>query len=299
MSTIHDQRRAVRVTNTTESPYPIKEHTQIAEFSVVTPEQSKHKRPVEMAILSMIPQGDHNLTAYLCEFLGMKKPEQQDSTSCFPTPENDGKPWDHTPKQTRILKELTELKEKDKLNQQDNKQSRNEFLKWFDGTDKLTEPEKQAIEDILVNYRDNFARNRLDIGMNTEFKVKSTAKNDKAVFSQSLPMPIHLKEDLIVEMAPKNKYGISFHFFITLHFLSCPDHPTSFNINAYNREEEKQFHTANEEQITADRGYKAGFKIADGTTAVMATHLGKQERFFDLAHCAVTFSRIAGGPKRH
>ena len=35
MSTIIDKRIAVRVTNTTESPYLIKKHTQIAEFSVV------------------------------------------------------------------------------------------------------------------------------------------------------------------------------------------------------------------------------------------------------------------------
>ena len=40
MSTIIDKRIAVRVTNTTESPYLIKKHTQIAEFSVVTLEQS-------------------------------------------------------------------------------------------------------------------------------------------------------------------------------------------------------------------------------------------------------------------
>ena len=37
--------------------------------------------------------------------------------------------------------------------------------------------------------------------MNTQFKVKLTPKDDKAVYSQSLPMAIHLKEDLIVELA--------------------------------------------------------------------------------------------------
>ena len=41
MSTITDKRIAVRVTNKTESPYLIKKQTQIAEFSVVTPQQSK------------------------------------------------------------------------------------------------------------------------------------------------------------------------------------------------------------------------------------------------------------------
>ena len=48
----------------------------------------------------------------------------------------------------------------------------------------------------------------MDIGMNTELKVKLTLKYDKAVYSQNLPMPIHLKEDLIVELALMHKYGI-------------------------------------------------------------------------------------------
>ena len=182
MSTIIDKRIAVGVTNTTESPYLIKKHTQIAEFSVVTPEQSKHIKPVDMAILSMIPQGDPDLTAYLNELLRTNKPEQQDNTFWFPTPDNPGKLEDHTPIQTRILKELIELKDKEKLNPQESTESRSKFLKRFDWTDTLlTETEKQAIEDILVEYHDIFARHRMDIGINTEFKVKLTPKDDKAV----------------------------------------------------------------------------------------------------------------------
>ena len=105
-STIIDKRIAVRVTNTTESPYLIKKQSQIAEFSVVTPEQSKHIKPVGMTILSIIPQGDPDLTHYLNELLRTKKPEQQNNTICFPTPENLGKPEDHTHRQTRNLKKL-------------------------------------------------------------------------------------------------------------------------------------------------------------------------------------------------
>ena len=208
MSTIIDKRIAVRVTNTTESPYLIKKHTQIEEFSVVTPQQSKHIKPVDMAILSMIPQGDPHLTAYLNELLRTNKPEQQNNTFWFPTPENAGKLEDHTPIQTRILKELNELKDKEKLNPQESTQSRTKILKRFNWTDMLlTEMEKQAIEDIVVEYHDIFAGHRKDIGMNTEFKVKLTTKDDKAVYSQSLPMPIHLKEDLIAELALIHKYG--------------------------------------------------------------------------------------------
>ena len=180
MSTVIDKRIAARVTNTTESPYLIKKHTQIAEFSVVTPEQTKHIKPVDMAILTMIPQGDPDLTAYLNELLRTNKPEQQNNMFSFPTPENPGKPDDHTPIQTRILKELNELKDEEKLNPQESTESRKKNLKRFDWTDTLlTETEKQAIEDILVEYHDIFARRRMDIGMNTEFKVKLLPKTTK------------------------------------------------------------------------------------------------------------------------
>ena len=146
VSTIIDKRIAVRVTKTTESPYLIKKHTRIAQFSVVTPEQSKHIKPVDMAILSMIPQDDPDLTAYLNELLRKSKPKQQDNTFWFPTPENPGNPEDHTPIQTRILKELKELKDKEKLNPQESIESRNKILKQFDWTNTHpTEPEKQAI----------------------------------------------------------------------------------------------------------------------------------------------------------
>ena len=152
MSTIIDKRIAVRVANTTESPYLVKKHTQIAEFSVVTPEQSKHIKPVDIAILSMIPQGDPDLTAYLNELLRTNKPEQQDNTFWFPTPENPGKPEDHTPIQTRIPKELNELKDKEELNPQESTESRNKFLKRFDWTNTLlTETKNRELKTIWLS----------------------------------------------------------------------------------------------------------------------------------------------------
>ena len=86
MSTIIDRKIAVRVTNTTESPYTINKNTQIAEFSVVTPEQSKFIKPVDMAVLIMIPEGDPDLISYLTEILRTNKPDQQTNTFWFPTP---------------------------------------------------------------------------------------------------------------------------------------------------------------------------------------------------------------------
>ena len=209
MSTIFDRKRAVRITNTTESPYTINKNTQIAEFSVVTPEQSKFIKPVNMAIFSMNPESDPDLITYLTELLRTNKQDQQTNTFWFPTPENPGNTEQHTPIQIRILKELRELQLKEKLNSKDDIASGMEFLKRFDWTDTLlTETEKQAVEDILVEYNDIFARHRMDIGMDSEFKMRLTPKDDKVVYSQNLPMPFHLKEDLIVELALMHKYGI-------------------------------------------------------------------------------------------
>ena len=76
-----------------------------------------------MTIVCMIPRGDPDLTAYLNELLKTNKIEQQNNTLWFPTPENIGKPEDHNPIQTRILKELIELKDKEKLNPHENTES--------------------------------------------------------------------------------------------------------------------------------------------------------------------------------
>ena len=113
------------------------------------------------------------------------------------------------PIETWTLRELIELKAIEKLNPPQGRELRNQFPKRLEWTNTLLpETVKQAIEDILVEYHDIFARHRKDIGMNSEFKVKLTPKDDKTLYSQSLPLPIHLKEDLFAELALMHKYGI-------------------------------------------------------------------------------------------
>ena len=210
ISTNFDRNIAVRVTKKTESPYTINKNTQIAELSLVTPEESRFIRPVDTAILSMTAETDPDLIFYLTELLRMNQPDQQNNTFWFPAPENPGNIEDHTPTQTRNLKQLRELQQKEKLNPKYNAETRMEFLKRFDWTDTLlTGAEKQAVEDIPVDYHDIFAKYRKDIGMNTEFKVKLTPKDDKAFDNQNLAMPIHLNEDVNVEFTFMHKYGIS------------------------------------------------------------------------------------------
>ena len=104
---------------------------------------------------------------------------------------------------------MRELEEEEKLNSKDDVESQMKPLERFDWTDTLlTETEKYTAQDILVEYRDIFARHTMDIGMNTDFKLGLTPKEDKTFDSGNPTMPIHLKEDLIVEMALMHKHGI-------------------------------------------------------------------------------------------
>ena len=68
--------------------------------------------------------------------------------------------------------------------------------------------EIRQIETLLVEFHDIFARHRFDIGVNEEFTVKLTPKDESPAYSQSLPTPVHLKEDILVELALLHKYGI-------------------------------------------------------------------------------------------
>ena len=92
ISTIIDRKIAVRVTNTMESPYTINKNAQIAEFTVVTPEQSKFIKPVDMAFLGKFREGDPDLITYLTELLRTKKPDQQKIWFLAPDTQ---KTWQH------------------------------------------------------------------------------------------------------------------------------------------------------------------------------------------------------------
>ena len=72
----------------------------------------------------------------------------------------------------------------------------------------LQHHKNKQIEALLVEFHDIFARHRFDIGVNEEFTVKLTPKDESLAYSQSLPTPINLKEDILVELTLLHKYGI-------------------------------------------------------------------------------------------
>ena len=62
---------------------------------------------------------------------------------------------------------------------------------------------------MLLDFNDIFARNHFDVGYNTEYKVKLNPDENKRVYTQSHPTAIHLREELLVELAIMQNYNIS------------------------------------------------------------------------------------------
>ena len=105
----------------------------------------------------------------------------------FPTPENPGNPDKHTSIQKRILQELQQLQQQEKLDPKQFEEQRREFLKDFNWNySLLTEEEKQQVEDLLVEYNDIFGRHRLDISINTELTIKLTPKETSVLPGSTL-----------------------------------------------------------------------------------------------------------------
>ena len=160
-------------------------------------------------MLSFMIQHEDTTEIYINELLKVPSQDHDQESYWFPTQDDPGDPTTYTPIQQRIYNELLELKQLEQLNPQDNEESRQSFLSNFDWTDTtLNTDERNQIEEILIEFHDIFARHRFDIGTNREFMVKLTPNDDRPAYSQSLPTPINLKDDITVELALLHKYGI-------------------------------------------------------------------------------------------
>ena len=201
---------SIHVNNFTDQPYTIKRGSHIANVSVLTPEQMKYVNPIDpVTTWHFLKDNPENAAYYASSLIKSPKTSEDSENYRFPTPEEPGDPQTHTPIQQRILRELRNLQDLGKLNPQDDPEYRKQFLANFDWTDStLNSAEITQIEELLVEFHDIFARHRFDIGMNEDFKVTLTPKDDSPAYSQSLPTPINLKEDILVELALLHRYGI-------------------------------------------------------------------------------------------
>ena len=210
ISSAQINKHMVQISSFIDHPYTLKKGTHMANFSILTPEQTKHIRPVNPTSVRHLQNNNHDdAIPYINSLLKSTKTDEVIETYWFPTPQYPGNEKEHTPIQTRILNELRELEQLEKLKPLENTDSRNQFLSNFDWTDSTLQPNsKQAVEMLLVDFHDIFAQHRFDIGINTDFKVQLTSLDNRPAYSQSLPARTNLKDDILVELALLHKYGV-------------------------------------------------------------------------------------------
>ena len=127
----------------------------------------------------------------------------------FPTPENCKDPENLTGIHKRIYDEIVALKAREKLEPDKNSEDRKKFLSQFTWENSVFNAEQiNIVETLLLKYHRIFARHRLDIGANEEFKVKLTPENDKPMYTQGPPTPIHYRDEVLEELALLQYWGV-------------------------------------------------------------------------------------------
>ena len=206
MSEINDQQTHVQITNYLDHSITIPQNTTVAVFRILTPNQAKNVQPMTSEQLTLITKFPDEATNVINQLF--QEPDASKDKRWYPTPETCDDPKKLNKIERRIYDEIIQLREAEKLDPTRDDDQRRTFLKNFSWDDSiLTEQEQQRIEALLVKYHTIFARHRLDIGINTDFKIKLTPKHDDPVYAQSLPTPTNLKDDLLVELALMQEYG--------------------------------------------------------------------------------------------
>ena len=109
----------------------------------------------------------------------------------------------------RIYDELVKFKNLEAIQPLSRNEDRKTFLnafKWSDSV--LSDKDKERTEQLLVEFNDIFTRHRLDIGYTHKFSVKLTPDTNRPVYSKTQRISIHLKDDLLVELALLQYYGV-------------------------------------------------------------------------------------------
>ena len=201
----------LRIINASRNLVLLPKDPEIAKFSIPSPEQTNYLLPVEPAILAQ--QKFHKHTSQLLKDNNYNRQHrvkaQQSETFWLPTTETRERPDKLNGIEKTTFLQLQENREKEKLKHFSSNEDRVKFLKqilWESTL--LTIEEKTQVEEFLVEYHDIFARHRLDVGRNDVFKVKFTPEYERPVYTQSPPTPIHIRDELQIELALLQHFGI-------------------------------------------------------------------------------------------
>ena len=125
----------------------------------MTPEQKKHVRPIDpVSPWYSLNENKEDTVYYISSLPKTNRNMDQHEQNRFPLPENPGDEESHTSIQKRILRELHSSQEAEKLNSNDDEESRRKSLCTFDWKNSMLQQyEIKRIESLLVEFHDIFA----------------------------------------------------------------------------------------------------------------------------------------------
>ena len=72
----------------------------------------------------------------------------------------------------------------------------------------LNDEQNTVVGELLVEFSDIIAKHRFDVGYNTDLKIKLTPERSIQIYEQGPPTPVHLRNELQVELALMHYYGL-------------------------------------------------------------------------------------------
>ena len=196
----------IQVTNPNNHTFTLDANTTLEHFRKPTPHQAANNTPMPVEHLNLITKYPDEAEAVINQLF--VNPDMK-PTKWYPITETCSEPDKLNAIERRIYDEILALRELEKLDRSQSDEQRMNFPKNFTWDDSLLTPSQRLqVEELLVKYNSIFARHHFDIGMNTDFKVKLTPQHEEPVYSQSLATPSNLKDDLLVELALMQEYGI-------------------------------------------------------------------------------------------
>ena len=196
----------------------LKANTLIASFEILNQSQAKKLIKIDPQLIALAKQRDPNdLENGLNQLIQMecfdksskKRPKPEYEKLWFPTPETCPNPDSLPPLQREIFDQIQHFQGLEKIDPKANEVHKQTFLANFNWDKSvLSSDQKVEVENLLTEFSDIFAKHRFDVGYNTELKIKLTPEHNSPVYVQSPLTPIHLRNELIVELALMHYYGL-------------------------------------------------------------------------------------------
>ena len=183
----------------------VQKNSVIARITILTPKQAEYLQSINPQLLSNYL--NQNINALIQDSENKVSPSTDELW--FPTYENCSNTETLTGIEKRIYDEIVQLGKEEKQDYISNPSGKQKFLAQFPWKNSVFNSEqRRTVENLLLDYHHIFARHKLDIGKNDDFKVKLTPEHDEPMYTQGPPTPIDYRDDVLVELALIQYWGV-------------------------------------------------------------------------------------------